>query len=138
MLEDLHWADGATLLLLRQLARAGGAPVLLLGTFRDTEADVPAGLAETLADLRRLRRRPAAPGGLSDAEVAEFVRRAAGGDGPRALAQALRALTEGNAFLMCELWRALSRRARSSWPATGCGSTARRGSWAARRACARS
>ncbi|HYI19777.1 MAG TPA: LuxR C-terminal-related transcriptional regulator, partial [Solirubrobacteraceae bacterium] len=45
--------------------------------------------------------------GLSDAEVAEFVRRAAGDDGPPALTQALHALTQGNAFLLCELWRAL-------------------------------
>ena len=84
--------------------------VLLLATFRDTEADVPEALAETLADLRRydvVRLRLA---GLSDGDVAEFVRRAGGGElgaEPRALARAIRELTEGNAFLVCELWRAL-------------------------------
>ena len=107
VLEDLHWADGATLLLLRQLARAGDGRMLLLGTFRDTEADVPAALAESLADLRRYDVVRLRLGGLSEADVAEFVRQAAGADGPPALAQALRALTEGNAFLLCELWRAL-------------------------------
>ena len=78
MLEDGHWADAPTLLLLRHLARAGGnARVLLLATFRDTEADVPDQLSETLADLRRydvVRLRVA---GLSGEEVSEFVRRAA-------------------------------------------------------------
>ena len=107
VLEDLHWADGSTLLLLRHLARTGGAPVLLLATFRDTEADVPAALAETLADLRRYDVVRLRLPGLSDPEVAEFVRRASGADPPAALAEALHALTEGNAFLLCELWRAL-------------------------------
>jgi DNA-binding CsgD family transcriptional regulator len=106
VLEDLHWADAATLLLLRHLARVGGARVLLLATFRDTEAEVPEALAETLADLRRhdvMRLRLA---GLSDAEVAEFVRRA-GGSAPSALPRTIRVLTDGNAFLVCEMWRAL-------------------------------
>ena len=82
VLEDGHWADAPTLLLLRHLARAAGhARVLLLATFRDTEADVPEALSETLADLRRsddvVRMRLA---GLSDDEVGEFVRHAAQGD----------------------------------------------------------
>src|SRR5262249_52616159 len=100
------------LLLLRHLARsAGDARVLVLATFRDTEADVPDVLSETLADLRRsediVRLRL---DGLSSDEVGEFVRRATGGElGPelRELAVAIRALTQGNPFLVCELWRAL-------------------------------
>ena len=82
VLEDGHWADAPTLLLLRHLARAAwNARLLLLATFRDTEADVPGELSETLADLRRsedvVRMRLA---GLSGAEVADLVGRAAGGD----------------------------------------------------------
>ena len=54
VLEDAHWADAPTLLLLRHLARtAGDARLLLLATFRDTEADMPQALADALADLRR-------------------------------------------------------------------------------------
>ena len=80
VLEDGHWADAPTLLLLRHLARAAGdARLLLLATFRDTEADVPEALAETLADLRRsddvVRLRLA---GLSGDEVTEFVGAPAG------------------------------------------------------------
>ena len=111
-IEDGHWADAATLLLLRHLARsAWGGRVLLFATFRDTEADVPEGLAETLADLRRaddvVRLRL---GGLSDEEVGEFVARSVTAAPSPDLAQMARAITDltaGNAFLVCELWRAL-------------------------------
>jgi DNA-binding CsgD family transcriptional regulator/tetratricopeptide (TPR) repeat protein len=112
VLEDGHWADAPSLLLLRHLARAAGrARVLVLATFRDTEADLPATLSETLADLRRsddvVRLRLA---GLSQAEVIEFVRQAGEGDvdnGPPVLAHAISELTAGNPFLVCELWRGL-------------------------------
>lgn len=114
VIEDCHWADAPTLLLLRHLARsAGSARLLLLATFRDGEAEVPRELAETLADLRRsedvVRMRLS---GLSDAEVSELVNRAAGGEsepGPELheLALTIHDLTGGNAFLVCELWRAM-------------------------------
>jgi DNA-binding CsgD family transcriptional regulator/tetratricopeptide (TPR) repeat protein len=110
VLEDGHWADAPTLLLLRHLARAGDMRVLLLATFRDTEADVPDTLSETLADLRRYDVVRLGLTGLSADDVAEFVRRAGGGElgpEPRELALVIRDLTEGNAFLVCELWRAL-------------------------------
>jgi DNA-binding CsgD family transcriptional regulator/tetratricopeptide (TPR) repeat protein len=112
VIEDGHWADAPTLLLLRHLARAPwSGRVLLFATFRDTEADVPDSLALTLADLRRsddvVRLRL---GGLSDDEVAELVRRVAEGDAGVEVPEVARAiadLTAGNAFLVCELWRAL-------------------------------
>jgi DNA-binding CsgD family transcriptional regulator/tetratricopeptide (TPR) repeat protein len=112
VLEDGHWADAGTLLLLRHLARSSwSGRVLLVATFRDTEVDVPRALSETLADLRRsddvVRMRLDA---LSSAEVADFVRRAAGCELDSAvdeLAVVIHDLTDGNAFLVCELWRAL-------------------------------
>jgi DNA-binding CsgD family transcriptional regulator/tetratricopeptide (TPR) repeat protein len=110
VLEDVHWADTPTLLLLRHLARTGRARILLLATFRDTAADVPEALSETLADLRRYDTVRIGLEGLSGAEVAEFVRSAGGEDldpAGRELARAIRELTDGNAFLVCELWRAL-------------------------------
>lgn len=102
VLEDIHWADNATLAVLRHLARAGPG-ALVLATFRDTEPR--AELTAMLADLRRsenvVRLRL---GGLSRAEVREFVD--AAGDGPDAeLARAIAELTGGNPFLVCELWR---------------------------------
>src|SRR3984885_15767306 len=112
VLEDWHWADATTLLLLRHLARsAWSARLLILATFRDSEADMPAELSETLADLRRsddvVRMRLS---GFSGEEVSDLVSRAAGSDpGPELgeLAIAIHDLTGGNAFLVCELWRAL-------------------------------
>jgi DNA-binding CsgD family transcriptional regulator/tetratricopeptide (TPR) repeat protein len=112
VIEDGHWADAPTLLLLRHLAQtAWSGRVLLFATFRDTEAEVPQVLAQTLADLRRsddvVRLRL---GGLSDEEVGEFVRIVAEGRAGANLPEIARAisdLTGGNAFLMCELWRAL-------------------------------
>ena len=112
VIEDGHWADTPTLLLLRHLARGSSeARALLLTTFRDTEADVPEALSAALVDLRRsegvVRLRL---GGLSAEEISEFVERAVGGElGPELpeVARALRELTGGNAFLMTELWRTL-------------------------------
>jgi class 3 adenylate cyclase/DNA-binding CsgD family transcriptional regulator/tetratricopeptide (TPR) repeat protein len=112
VLEDLHWADEASLLALRHLAGAAAdARMLVVATFRDTEARVAPELSGALADLQRsegvVRLRLA---GLAGDEVAEFVLRAAGGE-PGAelapLAEALAELTGGNAFLLCELWRTL-------------------------------
>src|SRR5215213_9076462 len=110
VLEDLHWADAPTLLLLRHLARVGSARALLLATFRDTEAELPDAVAELLADLRRYDVVRLGVPGLSDDEVAELVTRTSGaepGTGAAELASAIRGLTDGNAFLVCELWRAL-------------------------------
>jgi DNA-binding CsgD family transcriptional regulator/tetratricopeptide (TPR) repeat protein len=112
VLEDCHWADTPTLVLLRHLARASTeARVLVLATFRDTAADIPAELADALADLRRsddvVRLRL---GGLTEDDVEDFVRRAGGGEIDPAepgLSREICDLTEGNAFLLCELWRAL-------------------------------
>jgi len=112
VLEDVHWADTPTLVLLRHLARAGAeARVLVLATFRDTAADVSSELADALADLRRSDEVVRVHlGGLSEDEIEEFVRRAGGGEIDPAepeLSRAIHDLTEGNAFLLCELWRAL-------------------------------
>jgi DNA-binding CsgD family transcriptional regulator/tetratricopeptide (TPR) repeat protein len=111
VLEDGHWADTPTLLLLQHLARAtADARVLLLATFRDTEAEVPDALADTLAELRRpgdvvrIRLR-----GLSHAAIAEFVDRTTGTPGVGvSLADPLERLTHGNPFLVCELWQSLT------------------------------
>ena len=112
ILEDVHWADTPTLLLLRHLSRAAAdARMLLVATFRDLEPDMPAELSAALVDLRRSEGVvPLRLTGLSSAEIAELVERAAGGDlGPDlpGVARAIHDLTEGNAFLVIELWREL-------------------------------
>ena len=86
--------------------REARARLLLLATFRDTEAEDA--LSDALADLRRsedvVRLRLE---GLTGDEVAEFVRQASGGAGAAELAQTISELTSGNPFLVCELWRSL-------------------------------
>ena len=113
VVEDVHWGDGPTLLLLRHLARAAAdARLLLVVTFRDTEADIADELSEALVDLRRAEGVASLElAGLSDEEVADFVRHAAGNDLDQdlpELAHAISELTDGNAFLMTELWRTLT------------------------------
>ena len=112
VLEDAHWADAPTLLLLRHLTRSvWKAHLLLLVSFRDTEADVSGELSEVLADLGRsddvVRMRLS---GLSEAAIGDLLSRATESEpGPelRRLATTIRDLTGGNAFLVSELWRAL-------------------------------
>ena len=143
VIEDGHWADTPTLLLLRHLARgASDARVLLVTTFRDTEAEVPEALSAALVDLRRsegvVRLRL---GGLSAEEISEFVRRAVGGDFGPDLPEIARVLSEstgGNAFLMTELWRTLLESETVSVHDGGRGWRALLPISAARRACERS
>jgi hypothetical protein len=110
VLDDLHWADPSSLLLLRSRARAGTAALLVLGTYRDTDGpDHP--LDETLTSLRRepVFERVALPG-LSVEEVVALMEARAGhplDDAGRALAAALQAETEGNPFFVVETLRHL-------------------------------
>jgi len=111
VLDDAHWADAPTLHLVRHVARAGDVRMLLLATFRSHEPDSSAEFSDSLADLSRLegvtRFRLAS---LESADVEEFVRRSSGATNAvelRNVALSLEELTEGNPFLLCELWRTL-------------------------------
>jgi DNA-binding CsgD family transcriptional regulator/tetratricopeptide (TPR) repeat protein len=109
VLEDVHWADTSTLQLMRHLVRSGAeARMLLVATFRDSETDVKAELAEALVDVYRtegvVRIRL---GGLTETEIEEFVRLSAGVEPTPGLVHAIEDLTGGNAFLVTELWREL-------------------------------
>ena len=54
VLEDLHWADVPTMLLLRQVLRRGtGSPLLVVATYSDVDVDASGPMARLLADLRR-------------------------------------------------------------------------------------
>jgi DNA-binding CsgD family transcriptional regulator len=109
LLEDVHWADAPTLLLVRHLVRAGSdARMLVVATFRDVETDVPAELSETLVEVHRMEGVARIRlGGLSGAEVAEFLRLATGVEASPELTSAIQGLTAGNPFLVTELWREL-------------------------------
>ena len=54
VLDDLHWADKPSLLLLRHLLRSvTPIRVLVFATYRDTDLDRSHPLADVLGDLRR-------------------------------------------------------------------------------------
>jgi predicted ATPase/DNA-binding SARP family transcriptional activator len=110
VLDDLHWADKATLLLLKYLARyPGPARLMVLGTYRETELDVDHPLRATLADLRRelhLEQRALAP--LDAAAVSRLVDVHAGDAASSGLRRIIHERTEGNAFFVVEVLRHLT------------------------------
>jgi len=112
VLDDLHWADKASLQLLRHLAAAEKSMrVLVLGTYRDNELPNAHALVETLAALRRQ------PGvsridlpGLDDNGVLALLEAAAGQTLDEAgvgLAHAVYRETDGNPFFVSEVLRHL-------------------------------
>jgi class 3 adenylate cyclase/tetratricopeptide (TPR) repeat protein len=112
ILEDLHWADRTSLLLLQFLVRQiGEARLLVIGTYRDVELDRRHPLANVLGELRRERAyERVLLRGLSPEAVAALVAAAAGrelGPAERALAAALHRETEGNPFFLHEVLRHL-------------------------------
>jgi DNA-binding NarL/FixJ family response regulator len=116
-LDDLHWADKPSLLLLQFLSRElAGTRLLLLGAYRDVEPDRQHPLADTLAALRRERLHERIPlRGLTPEDVAALVRDAAGtelDDAGSRLAAALHAETEGNPFFVQEVLRHLEESGR--------------------------
>jgi len=109
VLDDLHWADRPTLLLLRHLARAPHpGRVLVLGAYRGTETAV-GGLAEALSELRRERLvTQLTVEGLDLDETAELVEVRSGGRPTPSFSRALHAETEGNPLFIEELLRHLA------------------------------
>ncbi len=113
VVDDLHWATNATLLLLRHLVRsATPAALLVVGTYRHTEVGAEHPLTATLADLRREQSvERIALGGLDEDGVGAFVAAASeqsADEAPSAFARAIHAHTGGNPFFVGELLRHLA------------------------------
>jgi class 3 adenylate cyclase/tetratricopeptide (TPR) repeat protein len=107
VVEDLHWADESTLLLLEHLVeRLPEIPCLVVGTYRDNSAEVSPQLAETLARLVRLRHvRSLGLTRHSVAEVETLLRALSGQAPPPEIGAAIFAETEGNAYFVEEVYR---------------------------------
>ncbi|MBI4518715.1 MAG: AAA family ATPase [Deltaproteobacteria bacterium] len=107
--EDLHWADESTLLLIRHLAqRLAQIPVLVVGTYRDTDLKPGRPLAAVLPEL--LRQRLAEEirlGRLTADGVAAVLAGRAGSTPPQQLVALVYAETEGNPFFVEEVFRHL-------------------------------
>lgn len=114
VLEDLHWADESTLLLLEHLAPdLGRMPVLIVGTYRDVEVGAAHPLARTMNQLLRARlltridlKR------LSRDGVIAMVRGLAGQEPPDGLVRAIHSETEGNPFFVEEVYLHLAESGR--------------------------
>ncbi len=114
VLDDLHWGEEGTLLLLQYLApRLSDIPLLIIGTYRDVELDVSRPLAKALQQLVRerlalriaLRRLP-------ESGVEQMLE-ALGGAAPReGLASVIYHETEGNPFFVEEVYQHLDEEGR--------------------------
>ncbi len=109
VLDDLHWADQPSLLLLQFVARElGNSRLLLVGTYRDVELSRQHPLVETLGELTRERLfQRVLLRGLSQQDVGRFIEVAAGVDPPSGLAEAVHTQTEGNPLFVTEVVRLL-------------------------------
>ncbi|WP_066370699.1 AfsR/SARP family transcriptional regulator [Herbidospora mongoliensis] len=117
VLDDLHWADGDTLHLVRRLgAMLATLPVVLLLTSRDAEADLSPELAEALADLARADLVRVGLRGLDQAGVRDYVALRHGVEIPDEVAAALRERTNGNPFFIGELVQLLAEERRLTDP----------------------
>ena len=107
LLEDLHWADKPTALLLAHVVRSIETErVLVIGTYRDTEPAEP--LLSVLSDLHRERAvERLRLGSLHRGEVATMVSAWLGRTPPTHFAHALHRETEGNPFFIEEVLRHL-------------------------------
>jgi DNA-binding CsgD family transcriptional regulator len=110
VLDDLHWADRASLLLLEHLAaRVSRARALVLGTFRDTELWPGHPLPPALGELERVAAvERIALTGLSEADVSRFIVAGHGERLPAEQVAAIHARTDGNPFFVRELVRLLA------------------------------
>ncbi|WP_369134807.1 BTAD domain-containing putative transcriptional regulator [Modestobacter sp. I12A-02662] len=115
VLDDLQWADVASLRLLSHLAPTlADAPIVVLVTYRDRTLDGGEPLADTLAELARtalVDRLELA--GLGVADVAQVVASHAGTDPDDGLARLISDRTGGNPFFVIEVLRLLGT---NGWP----------------------
>ena len=109
VLDDLHWADSSSLLLLEFLAgQIAESKILVIGSYRDIEVTRQHPLSESLAQLSRS---PAYQrivlGGLDSEDAGLFVRTAGVENASIGLITAIHSHTEGNPLFMTEVIRLL-------------------------------
>jgi predicted ATPase len=109
VLDDLHWADKPSLLLLQFLARQlAESRLLVVGCYRDLELSRQHPLSETLAQLSRLPVfRRGLLLGISQEGAGQFIEMTAGIRPSPQLVETIYAHTEGNPFFLKEMTRLL-------------------------------
>ncbi|MCP3985908.1 MAG: AAA family ATPase [bacterium] len=114
VVEDLHWADPASLGLLSFVAaQLHHDPVLVLGTYREAGLHPAPELFRTLGELAREPTfRRLSVGGLETGHVTELIAKMIGGDIDAELSESVASMTEGNPFFVVELARILKAEGR--------------------------
>jgi predicted ATPase len=109
ILDDLHWADKPSLLLLQFLAgELAASRLLVVGCYRDVELSRQHPLAQALGELTRERGfQRVLLRGLTQEDVARFIELTAGLTPPLGLVQAVYTQTEGNPLFISEVVRLL-------------------------------
>jgi len=110
LLDDLHWADESSLLLLQHLvAHIATVPILIVGTYRDVELEVGKPFEKMLSQLvrQRLCERIALKR-LSEDAVSELLSALGGAPAPASLVRIIYDETEGNPFFIEEVFAHLS------------------------------
>jgi class 3 adenylate cyclase/tetratricopeptide (TPR) repeat protein len=110
LLDDLHWADEGSLLLVDRFAEDIAAMrVMVLGTYRDVELDLGRPLARTLDGLVRQRRvHRVSLRRLPESDVAAMLEALGGRGAPAPLVEAIYRETEGNPFFVEEIFKHLA------------------------------
>ena len=109
VVDDLHWADQSSLLLLRHLARSTRpAKLTIIATYRDTDLDRTHPLAAALADLRRDRADTRIDVGALDPSQIALVVAGIGVDLDAEALATVAAEAEGNPFFVTEVARHLA------------------------------
>ena len=98
VLDDLQWADEATVLLLRDLAeRLGNSKIVVLGTYWESDLDPERPFTGVVGRLLRRRRAQRIPlGRLTDAQVEKMLLSLAGGGLTPVQLIGIQAATDGN------------------------------------------
>ena len=111
VLDDLHWADRSSLLLLDFLLQdLRASPVVVLGCYRESDIDRHHPLHQTLGQLvRQPDSRSIRLSGLSREDAARFMASASGVQPPDNLVSAIHELTEGNPFFVSQIMYLLTQ-----------------------------
>jgi class 3 adenylate cyclase len=110
VLDDLHWADEPSLLLLRFAARElASSGLLILGTYRDVELGRHHPLARVLGEISGIEGSSRIPlRGLGVGAVERYIEMTSGAPSPPGLAEAVQEQTDGNPFFVGEVVRLLA------------------------------
>ena len=111
ILDNLHWADKPSLLLLEFLGQElGDSRLLIIGTYRDVDLTRQHPLSETLGELTRARLfQRIVLRGLSLEDEGRYIKAASGIEPPREFMEMLHSHTEGSPLFVGEVVRMLQQ-----------------------------